>query len=199
MRAEKRVGSPLAWSLSPLTLSLAVVGLNAHVLGGYNSTAMEDALAAPDLQLFLNAAAPFAGYDDRHAYFDDTNPVKDLHDINTPIYVLNSVDDPCCNIDNLFETSPYEAHGGDTYADIVRRSQRGLVAITNGGSHCPFLDGGMRNMLARDPLGGWMLNSWADSSIVEWYGAALKVYGEERARMGREHEVENALDEAGDS
>ena len=54
--------------------------------------------------------------------------------------------------------------------------------VTNVGSHCPFLDGGVMSLLVRDPAadGSWMLNSWADTSILEYYQATLKVYGEER-------------------
>lgn len=61
------------------------------------------------------------------------------------------------------------------------KSERGLIAITNVGSHCPFLDGGWTNMLIRDPFsGGYMLNSWADQSIMQWYEATLQVYDERR-------------------
>ena len=135
-------------------------------------------------QSFLDAAAPFAGYGTAQEYYNATNPVKDIDRITTPMYVLNSVDDPCCDIGNLFERSSFPHHNNDTYADIVTKSQRAIIAITNVGSHCPFLDGGWTNFLVRDPLfGGWMLNSWADHSIAEYYVAALEVYGDVRKQL----------------
>lgn len=58
----------------------------------------------------------------------------------------------------------------------------GLVAVTKSGSHCPFLDG-MLFPFVRDPFGGgWMLKSWADEAGIDFYKAALQVYGD-RAKM----------------
>ncbi|GMI05012.1 hypothetical protein TrLO_g2865 [Triparma laevis f. longispina] len=153
---------------------------NEKVLRAFNSEAVDAALEAETLQEFLDASAPFAGYPNASEYFKGENPVNDLQYISTPTFVLNSLDDPCCNIDNLYETSPFPNHEGRSYAQIVRDSKRGLIAVTKTGSHCPFLDGRWFPFI-KDPLTGkWMLKSWADEASVEFYVAALEVYGEER-------------------
>lgn len=89
---------------------------------------------------------------------------------------------PCCNIGNLYEQSPYPEHEGKTFAQMIRETERGMVAVTYTGSHCPFIC--TRNRLlpiVDDPLtGGRMLNSWADQVAVEYYRAALDVYDSRR-------------------
>lgn len=153
---------------------------NEKILRELNSEAVDRTLAAETLQDLLDAAAPFAGYNGSEAYYLGENPVLDLHRITTPTFVMNSLDDPCCAIANLYEVSPYPQHGGRTFANIVTDSQRGLIAVTKTGSHCPFLDGTFFPF-TRDPLhGGWMLSSWADTASVEFYKAALTVYGDRR-------------------
>jgi predicted alpha/beta-fold hydrolase len=153
---------------------------NEKVLREFDDAAVDAALNADTLQDFLDASAPFAGYPNASEYYKGENPVNDLQYITTPTFVLNSLDDPCCNVDNLYETSPNPNHGGRSYAQIVRDSKRGLIAVTKTGSHCPFLDGRWVPFI-RDPLdGGWMLKSWADEVGVEFYVAALQVYDERR-------------------
>lgn len=154
---------------------------NERILRKFNSTAYDAAMEAHSLQDILEASAPFAGYPDAETYYKFTNPVNDMHHITTPLYVMNAIDDPCCRIDNLYEQSPYPQHGGKSYADIVSESPRGIIAVTKTGSHCPFLDGGWWYPFVRDPVtDGWMLNSWVDQSVVEFYDAALRVYDERR-------------------
>ena len=106
-----------------------------------------------------------------------------MHRITTPIFVINSVDDPCCAISNLYEKSPYPQHDGKTFAEIVKTAKRGIIAVTKTGSHCPFLDGTFLP-ITKDPLfQGYMINSWADSATVEYYQNVLSVYGEERVGL----------------
>lgn len=156
------------------------VSRNEEVLRSFNSDAVDAALNAANLQEFVDAAAPFAGYANASEYYRGENPVNDLHFIETPTFVLNAIDDPCCDIANLYEKSPNLEHGGRSYADIVRESKHGLIAVSRTGSHCPFLDGTFFPFV-RDPLwGGWMLNSWADQVSVDFYTAALQVYDERR-------------------
>jgi predicted alpha/beta-fold hydrolase len=103
--------------------------------------------------------------------------VKGLHHITTPVLVLNSLDDPCCDINNLYEPSKF--HPGQTYDEVIKQSNSTIVAITRTGSQCPFLDGYFP--FVRDPLNGlFMLNSWADTSIIEYYSAAMEVYDDRR-------------------
>jgi predicted alpha/beta-fold hydrolase len=172
------------------------VRYNEDLLRDYNSPAVDAVLQAKTLQDLLNAAVPFAGYATVDAYYQGENPVHELQHISTPKLVLNSIDDPCCNIHNVYETSPYAQHDGKSYAQIIAASQRAILAVTRSGSHCPFLDtsastGGQSSIMnpfsylfpamIRDPFnGGWMLDSWADRVAIEFYLAALEVYGHER-------------------
>ncbi len=175
--------SRFQWPYNPLMLDAVkghFVRRNEAVLRKFNDTAVDRALAARDLQEFLDECSTFAGYSSSSEYYRWSNPVNDLHKISTPVYVLNSADDPCCHINNLYEKSKSERHGGRSYAQIVADSKRGLVAVTSTGSHCPFLDS---PLFIQDPLkeredGGLIINSWADTSIVEFYRAATKVYAE---------------------
>ncbi|CAB9520242.1 Alpha beta hydrolase [Seminavis robusta] len=164
---------------------------NEDVLRQFNNHAVNEALSATNLQEFLNAAAPFAGYPNATAYYHGENPVNNVHFITTPKLVVNSIDDPCCNIHNLYEPSPYPQHGGRTYAQMAADSKHGMLAVTMTGTHCPFLDtsAGATNYIlpsllpaiVPDPFnGGWMLDSWADRVSLEFYQAALQVYGQER-------------------
>ena len=170
------------WPFNPLLTQLVkdhFLGQNEAILRDFNATAYEKAMSASSLQTLVDFSAPFAGYPDAASYYHHVNPVNEMHYIATPTYVVNAVDDPCCHIDNLFDRSV--RHNGTTYADLVAHSERSIVAVTSTGSHCPFLDGPWWWPLVPDPFrGGWMLNSWADQSIVEFYVAALKVYNDRR-------------------
>ncbi|GMI45740.1 hypothetical protein TrCOL_g13462 [Triparma columacea] len=153
---------------------------NEAVLRELDSEAVDKTLAAESLQDFLDAAAPFAGYKNADAYYEGENPVNELHFISTPVFVMNSLDDPCCAISNLYEKSPYPQHNNMSYAELVGKTKRGLIAVTKTGSHCPFLDGTFFPF-TKDPFNGyWMISSWADTAAVEFYSAALKVYDERR-------------------
>jgi predicted alpha/beta-fold hydrolase len=153
---------------------------NEAVLRELDSEAVDKTLAAESLQDFLDAAAPFAGYKNADAYYEGENPVNELHYISTPVFVMNSLDDPCCAISNLYEKSPYPQHNNMSYAELVSKTKRGLIAVTKTGSHCPFLDGTFFPF-TKDPFNGyWMISSWADTAAVEFYSAALKVYDERR-------------------
>lgn len=155
---------------------------NEALLRAFNSTAVDEVLAANNLQEFVDAAVPFTGYNSTSHYYQDSNPINDMRGITTPKLVLNAVDDPCCNIRNLLERSPYPEHEGETFASIIAKTQNGLVAVTKTGSHCPFLSASPGGLWVRDPLmkKGWMLNSWGDQVSIEFYQAALEVYPERR-------------------
>ena len=165
--------------LTPLVKSHFVLQ-NEDLLRAYNSEAVDATLAATSLQEFVDAAAPFAGYPNATAYYRGENPINELRVITTPKFVLNAIDDPCCHINNLYEASPYVHHDGFTFAEMVSQTDRALLAVTKTGSHCPFLDGFFLP-ITKDPLyGGWMLASWADQVSIEYYRAALEVYGDRR-------------------
>eukprot|EP00538_Stauroneis_constricta_P013044 CAMPEP_0119563008 /NCGR_PEP_ID=MMETSP1352-20130426/22213_1 /TAXON_ID=265584 /ORGANISM="Stauroneis constricta, Strain CCMP1120" /LENGTH=612 /DNA_ID=CAMNT_0007611531 /DNA_START=196 /DNA_END=2034 /DNA_ORIENTATION=- len=155
---------------------------NEALLRQFDSDAVDSMLAATNLQDFVHAAAPFSGFGNQTMYYREINPINEVRDITTPKLVLNSIDDPCCNINNLYESSPYENHDGKSYAQMIAETKRAIVAVTKTGSHCPFLDAPRDgSFVTRDPVtGGWMLNSWADRVAVEFYRAALDVYNERR-------------------
>ena len=155
---------------------------NEEVLRRHDNDAVDRILEASSLQEVVDAGVAFAGYDNKTHYYEDTNPINELRDITTPKFVLNAVDDPCCMIHNLYEQSPYPHHEGKTFAQMIRETESGLVAVTYTGSHCPFICTRNRWLpFVNDPLtGGWMLNSWADQVAIEFYRAALDVYGERR-------------------
>lgn len=118
----------------------------------------------------------------RHRVFTKLS-INELRDVTTTKFVLNAVDDPCCMIHNLYEKSPYPHQEGKTFAQMIRETESGLVAVTyTTGSHCPFICTRNRWLpFVNDPLtGGWMLNSWADQVAIEFYRAALDVYGGRR-------------------
>jgi hypothetical protein len=148
--------------------------------GLFDNTAYEATMAATSLQEVLNASTSFAGYPDADSFYAHVNPVNDMQYVTTPLYTLNSVDDPCCHAQNLYEKSPLPQHEGRSYADIIGTSARGIVAVAKTGSHCPFLDGKWIPFVNDPVTGGIMLNSWADQSIAEFYAAALQVYGDRR-------------------
>ncbi len=155
---------------------------NENLLRSHNSEAVDRMLAASSLQELVNAAVPFAGYKNSTHYYQDTNPINEVRDITTPKLVLNAIDDPCCNIANLYERSPYPHHDGKTFAQMISETPNALVAVARSGSHCPFLCSRNRWLpFVRDPLtGGWMLNSWADEVSIQYYLATLDVYGRRR-------------------
>ena len=178
---------------------------NEDVLRAHDTHAVDRAMNAATLQELLDATSVFTGYKNSTLYHQHTNPINKLHDITTPKLVLNSYDDPCCNVRNLYEQSPYENHDNKTYATMVTESLHGIIAVTKYGSHCPFLDtsvavtiptvattksdhstsGGFLSSLITtlfpslvyDPISnGYMLNSWADHVTIEYFRAALDVY-----------------------
>ena len=159
---------------------------NEQVLRAFDADAVDAALRATHLQEFVDAAAPFAGYRDAEAYYKGENPVNWMHSVTTPKLVLNAIDDPCCHVHNIYEASPYPQHNGKSYATLIDESERGMLAVTKSGTHCPFLDSSSNTFsllpaFVKDPLyGGWMLDSWADRVSIEFYKAALEVYEERR-------------------
>jgi len=74
------------------------VRTNEDVLRAYDSEAVDLALEADNLQDFVNAVAPFAGYPNATEYYKGENPINDMQYITTPKLVLNSIDDPCVSL-----------------------------------------------------------------------------------------------------
>lgn len=156
---------------------------NEPVLRSHDSDAVDQVLAASNLQEIVDAAVTFAGYKNASSYYEDTNPVIFMQDITTPMLVLNAVDDPCCNIQNLYEKSPYQVHKGQTFDQVIGGTERAIVAVSKTGSHIPFLCTRNRWLpITKDPFGSYMIHSWADQVSLDFYEAALNVYGDRRFR-----------------
>jgi predicted alpha/beta-fold hydrolase len=149
---------------------------NEKVLREFDSDAVDRALSADSLQGFLEACAPFTGYETAENFYRHCNPVTNIHRITTPCCVFNAKDDPCCKYTNAFDVSVHLPHKGRTYSELVDDSPLGLLVLTNSGSHCPFLDGTVLPFI-RDPLSfseggtGLMLSSWSDEAALEWFSS----------------------------
>ena len=52
----------------------------------------EECKNSGDLQEFLDNSYGIAGYLSRNEYYDRHNPMRVVHDINTPCLVINSMD-----------------------------------------------------------------------------------------------------------
>jgi len=176
------------WPYNPLMSQMVkdhFFAFNEEILRSYDNDAYQRVMNASSLQDVVDASAHFAGYPNASSYYHHTNPINEMQYISTPVYVINSIDDPCCSIDNLYDTSLNVDHGGKSYVELIKNSERCLLVITRTGSHLPFLDGYVYPFVS-DPLSnqhgneGVMLNSWADQSIAEYYVAALEVYNERR-------------------
>ena len=172
---------------------------NEDVLRQFNSKVVDDILESTHLQQVLTMAAPLAGYHNASEYYQTNNPMNYIMESNTPMFVLNAVDDPVLHIQVLYEQSRNPKHEGYTISELINQTQKGIVAVTRTGSHCPFLDvpttttttsatslsmgfwGRFLPALVQDPLfGGYMLDSWADRVSIQYYRAALNVYNERR-------------------
>ena len=144
---------------------------NESVLRPADPAAYNACLAAKDLQDFLNAAVPFAGFPSTAAYYDACNPVKFCPDITTPTLIVSAADDPCAVFENIDEPSPL--FGGERHSQLTRATPLGVLAVTATGSHCPFLDGRICPF-RRDAVNGTiMLDSWSDRATTEWLQAWL--------------------------
>eukprot|EP00615_Pteridomonas_danica_P012783 CAMPEP_0114338818 /NCGR_PEP_ID=MMETSP0101-20121206/7295_1 /TAXON_ID=38822 ORGANISM="Pteridomonas danica, Strain PT" /NCGR_SAMPLE_ID=MMETSP0101 /ASSEMBLY_ACC=CAM_ASM_000211 /LENGTH=327 /DNA_ID=CAMNT_0001471537 /DNA_START=203 /DNA_END=1183 /DNA_ORIENTATION=- len=132
------------WPYEPLLLyncKQHFVCQNETVLRSFDSDAVDRALESQTLHGFLEASSPFSGYGTPENMYRHSNPVKKVHQITTPTAVFNAKDDPCCKYTNAFDISPYKPHEGRTYSELVHDSTQGVLALTNSGSHCPFIDG----------------------------------------------------------
>uniref|UniRef100_A0A7S1Y7G0 Serine aminopeptidase S33 domain-containing protein n=1 Tax=Grammatophora oceanica TaxID=210454 RepID=A0A7S1Y7G0_9STRA len=163
---------------------------NEDILRSYNSKAVDRILSAQTLQEFVDESVVFAGYQNKQEYYKQTNPINNIVGLTTPLLVVNAADDPCCLVDNIYETSPSSHNNNMTYADMARASPNTMIVVTKTGTHCPFLDaanagwfGQLFPKMIPDPLnpnGRYMLDSWGDRVAIQYYKAALQVYGDRR-------------------
>lgn len=161
---------------------------NEEVLRKFDADAVDKCLRTNSLQRFLDHAAPFTGYKDKDTFYSHTNPVRGVHNITTPTLIFSAKDDMCCKFSNAHEVSPYPAHRKRTYAQLVADSPAGVLAQTNSGSHCPFLDGWLFPF-THDPISGpfgMMLESYADRATAEFFRACLEEWGSDEFEVKAE-------------
>lgn len=145
---------------------------NEVVLRKFNPEAYEKAMEAQDLQELLLHVAPFAGYSSGKEYFEHENPVLYAPQVRTPCLIINAMDDPLTVPTNAFGKMPGQ-EDGPTFAEMIQQSSCGLLLMTPSGSHCPFLDGQMPFTKVSQSLGGFTLNCWADSCVLEFFEGFL--------------------------
>lgn len=95
-----------------------------------NTKSLSKVLKSKSLFDFEQTYFELAGYQDYETYCNATNPIYVLENITTPLLVLNSEDDPVCNIQNF-----------EPYKDTVKNMSNIAVVTTKKGSHCGFYQG----------------------------------------------------------
>lgn len=117
----------------------------------------EACAAAKGVQEWNDRTFRFAGYSSRDEYYDNTNPMRVAHEIVDPCLFVNSLDDPICPIENLYE-----------HLDMFDRPNCIAVAETATGSHCPFTP------LSWNPF---TTKAMTEDVMVEFFTAILKDKG----------------------
>ncbi len=87
-------------------------------------------LQTKTLQEFQNEYFEMAGYSDYHSYSQATNPIYVFENVQIPLMVLNSEDDPVCSIKNF-----------EPFKPLIERMPNIVVITTKKGSHCGFYEG----------------------------------------------------------
>ncbi|RYY79411.1 MAG: alpha/beta hydrolase [Moraxellaceae bacterium] len=106
---------------------------------------LESLKAAKDLLSFQQQVYEFSGFNNYQDYSDATNPMNVFQHITSPLMILNAVDDPVCNIQNL---EPYLAD--------IQQMDNIVVVKTRQGSHCAYQQ-------------GWQAKSWAHQLMAEYF------------------------------
>ncbi|MCB1142813.1 MAG: alpha/beta fold hydrolase [Leptospiraceae bacterium] len=98
---------------------------------------------------FQDRIHSFAGFDSKEEYYRLSNPINVIHNIKTPLLVLNSEDDPICVDENVQENLHW-----------VDKLPHSTLIHTKRGSHIAFFEG----IRAR---------SWSDRVIGEYFKTIL--------------------------
>jgi predicted alpha/beta-fold hydrolase len=105
---------------------------------------------------FHDRIHPLAGFSERETYYEETNPMVVAGDIDVPILVINSADDPVCVERNVH-----------VHLERMRQLDRMTLAFTQRGGHCAFFEG----PTARE--------CWTDRTIAEYFTAAHRLLDDE--------------------
>lgn len=102
---------------------------------------------ATDLGEFHRNLYELAGYDSYEAYDQASNPMYVFHAIRTPLMLLNSEDDPVCDISNL-----------EPWLPRIRQMPNVILVTTSEGSHCAHYE-------------GWLARSWSARLMGSYFQA----------------------------
>lgn len=128
---------------------------NEHRFG--HKASYQDALAAPDLQTWLDCMWSLAHekYSSAADYYVDHNPMRVTQFIYEPCLFLNAEDDPLCVRENITAA---------TAQGLLRDDMNAALVLTKTGSHCCFFE-----------FGTWPVHTknWAERVCFEFFDAAL--------------------------
>jgi len=123
---------------------------NEDVLGDVEGFA--ECAASSSIVQFHDRIYALAGYEDPQTYYRESNPMNVARDMTTPIFVINSADDPVCVERNV------HVHLRDM-CDLERMT----LAFTQRGGHCAFFEGPSAS------------GCWTDRAIAEYLAAAHRL------------------------
>lgn len=89
-----------------------------------------DILKINNLSDFEKLYFELAGFESYETYTQATNPIYVFENIKIPLMILNSEDDPICQIANF-----------EPYKNIIQNMPNMMVITTKKGSHCGFYEG----------------------------------------------------------
>eukprot|EP01052_Picozoa_sp_SAG31_P016008 SAG31_NODE_1045_length_10180_cov_5.454221_11_plen_424_part_00 len=163
----KRVQAPYEQYLAKSLKQFFLRNHQAALTGSHRSdecnAAYAAALAAPTLHKLLVHMAPLAGYDNFDAYLEGNNPIGVAEHIQIPILVINALDDPICIAQNVREN-----------LWLKDRIGRGILAVTDQGSHCAFFHGTAAAL-------------WQVETTVNYLQAALAVVKDDEELIDQQH------------
>lgn len=87
-------------------------------------------LHADNMQTFLDNSYAMAGYPSKEEYYENECTMRKIKEISNPFLFLNSKDDPVCTYQSTLDWLP-----------IVRNLPYVMLAVTEVGSHCAYLEG----------------------------------------------------------
>jgi predicted alpha/beta-fold hydrolase len=114
----------------------------------------DECSAATTMAEFHDRLYPLAGFSSREEFYLASNPMDVARDVDVPVLVINSADDPVCVERNVHR------HLGD-----MQQLARMTLALTQRGGHCGFFESVGRT------------DSWSDRAIAEYLGAAHRLLG----------------------
>lgn len=123
---------------------------NEAVLGTVDGFA--ECAESTSIAQFHDRIHPLAGFSERETYYEETNPMAVAGDMQVPILVINSADDPVCVERNVL-----------VHLDRMQQLERMTLAFTRRGGHCAFFEGPTARAC------------WTDRVIAEYFSTAHRL------------------------